>query len=79
MRFIPKRVFFEPRALEYPFGEKIYSNIKKMGEYYKFPILYLQLMLIVPTISAAHTASCICHPVPEAPCAYRAHIYDPCA
>lgn len=31
MRFIPKRVFFEPRALEYPFGEKIYSNIKKMG------------------------------------------------
>ena len=31
MRFIPKRVFFEARALEYPFGEKIYSNIKKMG------------------------------------------------
>lgn len=27
-RFVPKRAFFEPRALEYPLGQKIYDQLK---------------------------------------------------
>jgi spore photoproduct lyase len=30
-RFIPKRVFFEPRALDYPLGEKIYKQLISMN------------------------------------------------
>jgi spore photoproduct lyase len=29
-RFIPKRAFFEPRALDYPLGEKIYKQLVSM-------------------------------------------------
>lgn len=30
-RFMPRRVFFEPRALDYPLGEAIYERIKQLG------------------------------------------------
>ncbi|MDD4600321.1 Spore photoproduct lyase [bioreactor metagenome] len=31
MRFVPKRAFFEPKALDYPLGQKIYDQLKAMG------------------------------------------------
>ncbi|MPM45363.1 Spore photoproduct lyase [bioreactor metagenome] len=31
MRFIPKRAFFEPQALDYPLGQKIQKQLEKMG------------------------------------------------
>lgn len=31
MRFIPKRAFFEPQALEYPLGQKIQKQLEDMG------------------------------------------------
>jgi len=29
--FVPKRAFFEPQALEYPVGKKIYDRLTDMG------------------------------------------------
>lgn len=30
-RFIPKRVFFEPQALQYPLGQELYDRLQQMG------------------------------------------------
>jgi len=30
-RFVPKRAYFEPQALEYPLGEKLYKQLQDMG------------------------------------------------
>lgn len=30
MRFVPKRAFFEPQALEYPLGKKLYEQLESM-------------------------------------------------
>jgi spore photoproduct lyase len=31
MRFMPKRAFFEPQALEYPLGKRLYKNLNDKG------------------------------------------------